>query len=102
MKVVIPLVVLVQESEMLLKTFRLMIPIGPYPIILHIMKSYAHYGYKDFIICLGHKERYKRLFSNYEPFTRDFTISFGDSGGISYHSNHDEKRLEDNISRYHS
>lgn len=69
-----------------------MIPIGPYPIILHIMKSYAHYGYKDFIICLGHKGKdIKDFFLNYEPFTRDFTISFGDSGGISYHSNHDEK-----------
>jgi glucose-1-phosphate cytidylyltransferase len=32
-----------------------MIPIGPYPIILHIMKSYAHYGHKEFVICLGHK-----------------------------------------------
>ena len=26
-----------------------MIPIGPYPIILHIMKSYAHFGFKDFV-----------------------------------------------------
>ena len=32
-----------------------MIPIGPYPILWHIMKTYAHYGHKDFIICLGYK-----------------------------------------------
>ena len=32
-----------------------MIPIGPYPILWHIMKSYAHFGHKEFIICLGYK-----------------------------------------------
>jgi|TARA_B100000768_G_C11283483_1_gene380258 glucose-1-phosphate cytidylyltransferase len=69
-----------------------MIPIGPYPIILHIMKSYAHYGHKEFVICLGHKGKdIKDFFLNYEPFTRDFTISFGNDGGIDYHSNHDEQ-----------
>tara|TARA_B100001057_G_C22815398_1_gene937176 strand:- start:507 stop:1283 length:777 start_codon:yes stop_codon:yes gene_type:complete len=69
-----------------------MIPIGPYPIILHIMKSYAYYGHKDFVICLGHKGKdIKEFFLNYEPFTRDFTISFGNNGGIDYHSSHDEQ-----------
>jgi glucose-1-phosphate cytidylyltransferase len=69
-----------------------MIPIGPYPIILHIMKSYAHYGHKEFVICLGHKGKdIKEFFLNYEPFTRDFTISFGSDGGIDYHSSHDEQ-----------
>ena len=32
-----------------------MIPIGPYPIIFHIMKLYAKYHHKDFIVCLGYK-----------------------------------------------
>ena len=32
-----------------------MIPIGPYPILLHIMRTYAHFGYKEFILCLGYK-----------------------------------------------
>jgi len=32
-----------------------MIPIGGKPIIFHIMKHYAKYGYKDFYIALGHK-----------------------------------------------
>src|SRR6267142_7267649 len=30
-----------------------MIPIGYRPIIWHVMKYYAHYGHKDFILCLG-------------------------------------------------
>jgi glucose-1-phosphate cytidylyltransferase len=32
-----------------------MIPVGKYPILLHVMNYYAHYGHKDFILCLGYK-----------------------------------------------
>ena len=32
-----------------------MVPIGYRPILWHIMKYYAHYGHKDFILCLGYK-----------------------------------------------
>ncbi|MBT3235642.1 MAG: glucose-1-phosphate cytidylyltransferase [Bdellovibrionales bacterium] len=67
-----------------------MIPIGPYPILWHIMKSYAHFGFKEFIICLGYKGQFiKEFFMNYEAHTRDFTISLG-SGDVTYHNNHDE------------
>ena len=41
---------------------KLMIPIGPYPIILHIMKSYAHFGFKDFVLCLVIKVRILKIF----------------------------------------
>lgn len=68
-----------------------MIPIGPYPILWHIMKSYSHFGHSDFIICLGYKGQViKDFFLNYEAYTRDFTITFGKAGGIQYHSKHDE------------
>lgn len=68
-----------------------MIPIGPYPIIWHIMKTYAHFGHREFIICLGHKGQVvKDFFLNYEAYTRDFTIRFGRDGGITYHSEHNE------------
>ena len=68
-----------------------MIPIGPYPILWHIMKSYAHFGHKEFIICLGYKgQSIKDFFLNYEAHTRDFTITLGASGGVNYHNNHDE------------
>ena len=67
-----------------------MIPIGPFPIIWHIMKHYASYGHKEFIICLGYKGQViKDFFLNYEAYTRDFTISFG-SGDISFHNNNNE------------
>ncbi len=68
-----------------------MIPIGPYPILWHIMKSYAHFGYKEFIICLGYKgQSIKDFFLNYEAHTRDFTITLGADRSVNYHNNHDE------------
>jgi glucose-1-phosphate cytidylyltransferase len=67
-----------------------MIPIGPSPIIWHIMKHYASYGHKEFIICLGYKGQViKEFFLNYEAYTRDFTITFG-SGDVSFHNHNDE------------
>ncbi len=67
-----------------------MIPIGPFPIIWHIMKHYASYGHNEFIICLGYKGQViKDFFLNYEAYTRDLTISFG-SGDISFHNNNNE------------
>ncbi len=68
-----------------------MIPIGPYPILWHIMKTYSKYGITDFIICLGYRgQAIKDFFLNYEAFTRDFTISLGDQSEIIYHNKHNE------------
>lgn len=68
-----------------------MIPIGGYPILWHIMKSYAHWGYKEFVLCLGYKGQViKDFFLTYEAHTRDFTIKLGSSREVIYHSNHDE------------
>ena len=68
-----------------------MIPIGPYPILWHIMKSYAYFGHTEFIVCLGYRGQViKEFFLNYEAYTRDFTISFGGSSGLVYHNDHDE------------
>ena len=30
-----------------------MVPIGPRPILWHVMRTYAHFGYQDFVLCLG-------------------------------------------------
>lgn len=67
-----------------------MIPIGPYPILWHIMKWYANFGHNDFVICLGYKGQIVRnFFLNYEAFTRDFTITFG-QGALEFHNSHPE------------
>ena len=56
-----------------------MVPIGYRPIIWHLMKYYAHFGHKDFILCLGYRgDLIKHYFLNYEEFvTNDFVLSEG-------------------------
>jgi glucose-1-phosphate cytidylyltransferase len=54
-----------------------MVPIASRPILLQIMKYYAHFGHKDFIICLGHRgEVIKDFFLNYnEALANDFVLN---------------------------
>ncbi len=56
-----------------------MVPVGNRPILWNIMRYYAHYGHKDFILCLGYKgEVIKEYFLNYrETFSNDFVLSQG-------------------------
>ena len=56
-----------------------MVPIGYRPILWHIMKYYAHYGHRDFILCLGYKaDVIKDYFLNYnECLSNDFVLSGG-------------------------
>jgi glucose-1-phosphate cytidylyltransferase len=56
-----------------------MVPIGYRPILWHVMKYYAHYGHKDFILCLGYKaDVIKKYFLEYnECVTNDFVFSRG-------------------------
>lgn len=55
-----------------------MVEVGGKPIVWHIMKTYAYYGYDDFILCLGYKgDHIKEYFLNYEFLENDFTIDLG-------------------------
>jgi glucose-1-phosphate cytidylyltransferase len=56
-----------------------MVPIGYRPILWHLMKYYAHFGHKDFILCLGHRaDVIKKYFLNYEEtISNDFVLSDG-------------------------
>jgi glucose-1-phosphate cytidylyltransferase len=56
-----------------------MVPIGYRPILWHVMKYYAHFGHKDFVLCLGYKaDVIKRYFLNYEEaVSNDFVLSGG-------------------------
>lgn len=52
-----------------------MVYIGNKPIVWHIMKIYASYGYNEFILALGYKADYiKDFFLNQKAFTSDFTL----------------------------
>jgi len=68
-----------------------MVEVGGKPLIWHIMKIYAHYGFREFVLCLGYKgEMIKDYFLNYEAMNNDFTIQLGNPNRIDFHSNHAE------------
>ena len=56
-----------------------LVNIGERPIIWHLMKYYAHFGHKDFILCLGYRgDLIKNYFLNYnECDSNDFVLSEG-------------------------
>lgn len=67
-----------------------MVKIGDKPIIWHIMKLYSHYGFNDFIICLGYKGYViKEYFANYFLHTSDVTINMKDNS-IKIHNSNSE------------
>jgi glucose-1-phosphate cytidylyltransferase len=74
-----------EESHLVPKP---MIEIGGQPILWHILKSYSHYGYNDFIICCGYKaEVIKQYFANYYMLRSDTTFDFCKGNKITIHSN---------------
>lgn len=55
-----------------------MVEIGGRPILWHIMKIYSHYGFNEFIICLGYKGyMIKEYFMHYYLHNSDITIDLG-------------------------
>lgn len=56
-----------------------MVPVGHRPILWHVMKYYAHFGHKDFILCLGHgAPAIKEFFLSYEEAaSNDFVLRQG-------------------------
>ncbi len=74
-----------------------MIDVGGSPILLHIMKLYAHHGFADFVLCLGYKGNIIReYFLNYESMNCDFTVELGKRSSVEFHAQH-EKRDEVNM-----
>jgi glucose-1-phosphate cytidylyltransferase len=63
-----------------------MVEIGGMPIIWHIMKFYAHFGCREFVVIGGYRVEFIRdYFLNFRERTSDFTIDLG-SGDIQFHS----------------
>lgn len=68
-----------------------MVEIGGKPIIWHIMKNFAHFGYREFVICIGYKgEIIKDYFLNYRGHANDFTVRLGKRAEIEYHDSADD------------
>lgn len=69
-----------------------MAPIGNRPILWHIMKYYAHFGHREFILCLGYKgEMIKDYFRNYLWNTCDVSLCLGREPSVQYHDRHGEE-----------
>jgi len=69
-----------------------MVLIGNRPILWHIMKYYASFGHKEFILLLGYKSNIiKDYFLNYEVHNNDFTINLGKKDSLQIHDSHPEK-----------
>lgn len=68
-----------------------MVPVGNHPIVWHIMRTYAHHGFRRFILCLGYKaEVIKSYFLNYASMNSDFTVELK-SNNVTVHSvDHDQ------------
>lgn len=74
---------LAEETEVKPKP---MIEIGGQPILWHIMKHYAHYGFKEFFIALGYKgEVIKRYFMDYYSLNGSMTIDIS-TGRVERHN----------------
>ena len=62
-----------------------MVRIGGMPILWHIMKTFAHFGHKDFFVALGYKaEVIKEFFLHYRTLNADFTVDLG-TGVVNSH-----------------
>lgn len=62
-----------------------MVTIGGRPILWHIMRTYAHFGHKDFYLALGYKaELIKEYFLHYRSLNADFTVDLA-TGAVSPH-----------------
>ena len=72
-----------------------MVEVGGRPILWHIMKSYAHNGFTDFVLCLGYRgNMIKEYFLNYEAMNNDFTIGLGQQSQIRYNALHEEQGFQ--------
>ncbi|MDT7778387.1 MAG: glucose-phosphate cytidylyltransferase [Acidobacteriota bacterium] len=69
-----------------------LVEVGGRPILWHIMKLYAHHGFRDFVLCLGYRgNMIKEYFLNYEAMNNDFTICLGRQHRVTYHDEHTEQ-----------
>jgi glucose-1-phosphate cytidylyltransferase len=72
-----------------------LVDVGGRPVLWHIMKFYAHFGFKEFVLCLGYRgSMIKEYFLNYEAMNNDFTIWLGDRQSIKYHDVHGEQEYQ--------
>ncbi len=71
-----------------------MVEVGGYPILWHIMKTYAAHGIDDFIVCCGYKgEVIKDYFANYALRRSDVTFDLGKDEMTVHHRSAEDWRV---------
>ena len=71
-----------------------LVDVGGRPILWHIMKLYAHYGFRDFVLCLGYRgNMIKEYFLNYEAMNNDFTVCLCRESRIEINGDHEEQNF---------
>lgn len=65
-----------------------MVEIGGKPLLWHILKFYKHYGFNEFIICMGYKqEKIIEYFVDFMSLSKNINITLGDSNILNYKNN---------------
>ncbi|MFH0862649.1 MAG: glucose-1-phosphate cytidylyltransferase [Candidatus Altiarchaeota archaeon] len=63
-----------------------MVEVGGRPLLWHIMKGYSHYGFREFVLCLGYKgQMIKEYFLHYAAMNNDVTLRLGDHDKLQIH-----------------
>jgi glucose-1-phosphate cytidylyltransferase len=69
-----------------------MVPVGGRPILWHIMKGFAHWGFTDFVLCLGHRsDVVKQYFLNLSLMLNDVRLDLADGRGPHALDDSDER-----------
>jgi glucose-1-phosphate cytidylyltransferase len=64
-----------------------LVEIGGRPVLWHIMKIYSHYGFREFVLCLGYKGNLiKEYFLNYRVMQSDFTLRLNSPDQPNFHA----------------
>ncbi len=72
-----------------------MVPVGSQPIMWHIMKTYAAFGVRRFILCLGYRrEAFIDYFLNYRARAMDITVHLRQQDNVVFHGGHEEENWE--------
>ena len=63
-----------------------LVDVGGKPILWHIMKTYGHFGFRRFVLCLGYKgDQIRRYFLDYREHMNDFTLELGAGAPPRFH-----------------
>ncbi len=74
---------------------KMLVEVGEWPMLWHLMKIYAHYGHTRFILCLGYLgDQIRRYFLEYEIMHRDTTFRLGAPNGLRFHGEAGELNWE--------